>query len=204
MLETTWKMLLSVSGAATSKTFLFLTGACTKSRRETLHNLLTCHGCSCNSWEHRRESCPLNRRHRRSLGCSAPAATRASLPRSLASLSFRWRLGKKTNKTAGHQPSFFFPPLPSVHPAGTMLYFSAGSQPGFQKGDSTILVTWPQKYCSGHIWTSCMLRAATSHEVKSLHRFPLSCPCTSQFMFQENREKGAAVTAKTSSCVMLW
>ena len=111
------------------------------SQVSSLHSLLTYHGCSCSSWVYRTESCPLNRRHVRSLGCSAPAATKASLPQSLASLSFRWCLGKKTNKTAGHQPFFFFPPLPFVHPDGFMLYFSTGSEPWFQKGESTILAT---------------------------------------------------------------
>lgn len=46
------------------------------------------------------------------------------------------------------------------------------------------------------LWTCSMLCRVPSQEAKPLHHLPLSCPCTSQFMFQENREKGAAVTTQ--------
>lgn len=110
-----------------------------------LDNLLTYRGCSCSSWVCHRESCLLNRRRMRSLGYNAPAATKASLPQNLASLSLHSCLGKTKNKktktkTAGHQIFFFFPFLPSVHPDGFMLYFSAGFEPWLQKGESTVLV----------------------------------------------------------------
>lgn len=64
----------------------------------------------------------------RSLGCSAPAATKASLSQNLASLSFHWCLGKKKlNKRAGHQLLLIL--LPSVQLDGFMLYFLAGFEP---------------------------------------------------------------------------
>lgn len=75
----------------------------------SLHSLLTGRGCSCSSWECRRESCPWNRRYRRSPGCSAPAATTAGLPQSLASLSSHWCLWK--NQTTQKDISLF-PSLP--------------------------------------------------------------------------------------------
>ena len=95
-----------------------------------------------------------------------------------------------------------FPPLPSVHPEGFMLYFSAGSEPWFQKGESTILVT-PEIVLSAHLTQP---HAVHGHfpwgPVPSPS--PPFCPCTSQFMFQENRGKGAALATKTGSCLMLW
>lgn len=76
-----------------------------------LDNLLTYRGCSCSSWVCHRESCLLNRRRMRSLGYNAPAATKASLPQNLASLSLHSCLGKtknKKNKNKNSRPSNFF------------------------------------------------------------------------------------------------
>lgn len=69
------------------------------------HSVLTGRGCRCSSWECRRESYPWNRRYRRSPGCSAPAATTAGLPQSLASLSSHWCLWK--NQTRQKDISLF-------------------------------------------------------------------------------------------------
>lgn len=68
-----------------------------------------------------------------------------------------------------------------------MLHFSTGSEQVPETGEQH-----PQNL----LWTCSMLCRVPPQEAKPLHHLPLSCPCTSQFMFQENREKGAAVTTK--------
>lgn len=153
----------------------------------SVHSLLTGRGCRCSSWECRRESCPWNRRYRRSPGCSAPAATTAGLPQSLASLSSHWCLWK--NQT-GQEDISLCPSLPLlllcilvVH-ASLLNRLWTGSRNRRAASSESLL------------WTCSMLCRVPPQETKPLHHLPLSCPCTSQFMFQENREKGAAVTTK--------
>lgn len=100
MLETTWKSLLEnlysspwvLEPLKASCFYLW------HAHSPQISPVLTGRGCSCSSWGCHRESCPWSRRHRRSPGCSAPAAT-TGLPQSLASLSSHWSLWKnQTNR----------------------------------------------------------------------------------------------------------
>lgn len=149
MLETTWKWLLE-NCYFLSWVLQLLKPSCFYLWHahspwvSSLHSLLTGRGCSYSSWECRRESCPWNRRYRRSPGCSAPAATTAGLPQSLAFLSSHWRLWK--NQTRQKDISLF-PSLPLFLLCILMVHASLLNR----------LWTWiletgeqhPQNHCSG-------------------------------------------------------
>lgn len=94
---------------------------------------------------------------------------------------------EKPNNTEGHQPFPFSPPSP-VHPGGSCFT----SQQAVNLGSRNRRAASSESL----LWTCSMLCRVPSQEAKPLHHLPLSCPCTSQFMFQENREKDAAVTTK--------